>query len=352
MRGTSRRSMCVDVANPPRVELDQVRVGPGSSWTKFELDQVRVVPSSSWTRFELDQVRVGPGSSWTRFELDQVRVGPGSSWTRFELDQVRVGPGSSWTRFESDQVKPQVVLFSDVVYAQNHLSAATTPFGHSRHEYRARKQQQQSNNNSSGQREAAGGGGGPESATASAAMKALFYLLLLLAEVLLFGTITLTIYWIFNYQGGVAWANDTRKQFNLHYILMVGGFIFLNGHGATGDTRGGGKLGLPNDPRCIRQSPLRAEECRPSSFHQSTESSASRTRPSPQRCHDELPQQDGGSWPPGVAEEEAPINGTVNCRQDSVLPRHGFGIESATGSEGSSVSSGRLNEAIGYACQW
>ncbi|XP_029848851.1 lysosomal membrane ascorbate-dependent ferrireductase CYB561A3 isoform X2 [Ixodes scapularis] len=93
-----------------------------------------------------------------------------------------------------------------------------------------RKQQQQSNNNSSGQREAAGGGGGPESATASAAMKALFYLLLLLAEVLLFGTITLTIYWIFNYQGGVAWANDTRKQFNLHYILMVGGFIFLNGH--------------------------------------------------------------------------------------------------------------------------
>uniref|UniRef100_A0A090XB67 Putative cytochrome n=1 Tax=Ixodes ricinus TaxID=34613 RepID=A0A090XB67_IXORI len=61
-------------------------------------------------------------------------------------------------------------------------------------------------------------------------MKALFYLLLLLAEVLLFGTITLTIYWIFNYQGGVAWANDTRKQFNLHYILMVGGFIFLNGH--------------------------------------------------------------------------------------------------------------------------
>ncbi|EEC12138.1 cytochrome B561, putative [Ixodes scapularis] len=52
-------------------------------------------------------------------------------------------------------------------------------------------------------------------------MKALFYLLLLLAEVLLFGTITLTIYWIFNYQGGVAWANDTRKQFNLHYILMI-----------------------------------------------------------------------------------------------------------------------------------
>lgn len=62
-------------------------------------------------------------------------------------------------------------------------------------------------------------------------MKAIFYLLLFLAEVLLFGTITLLIYWIFNYQGGVAWANDIKKQFNLHYILMVGGFIFLNGHG-------------------------------------------------------------------------------------------------------------------------
>ncbi|KAH7962368.1 hypothetical protein HPB52_015746 [Rhipicephalus sanguineus] len=100
--------------------------------------------------------------------------------------------------------------------------------------YRPGKQQQQSASN--GQRSGGGEAGGAgaaassKAATESAAMKALFYLLLFLAEVLLFGTITLLIYWIFNYQGGVAWANDIKKQFNLHYILMTGGFIFLNGH--------------------------------------------------------------------------------------------------------------------------
>ncbi|XP_050044017.2 uncharacterized protein [Dermacentor andersoni] len=105
--------------------------------------------------------------------------------------------------------------------------------GHSRHEHRPRKQQQSASN---GQRSGGGGEAGgavaaaSKAATESVAMKALFYLLLFLAEVLLFGTITLLIYWIFNYQGGVAWANDIKKQFNLHYILMTGGFIFLNGH--------------------------------------------------------------------------------------------------------------------------
>lgn len=99
----------------------------------------------------------------------------------------------------------------------------------------ASKKQQTTTSN--GQRSGGGGGGeagvgaaASKAATESAAMKAIFYLLLFLAEVLLFGTITLLIYWIFNYQGGVAWANDVKKMFNLHYILMVGGFIFLNGH--------------------------------------------------------------------------------------------------------------------------
>ncbi|KAL3223946.1 hypothetical protein MRX96_027019 [Rhipicephalus microplus] len=69
--------------------------------------------------------------------------------------------------------------------------------GHSRHEHRPRKQQQQSASNGqrSGGGEAGGAAASSKAATESAAMKALFYLLLFLAEVLLFGTITLLIYW-------------------------------------------------------------------------------------------------------------------------------------------------------------
>ncbi|XP_076328260.1 lysosomal membrane ascorbate-dependent ferrireductase CYB561A3-like isoform X1 [Tachypleus tridentatus] len=53
--------------------------------------------------------------------------------------------------------------------------------------------------------------------------------LMFLSEVLLCGVIGLCIFWVIYYGGGVAWANDTSKQFNLHYVLMTGGFIFLNG---------------------------------------------------------------------------------------------------------------------------
>lgn len=56
-----------------------------------------------------------------------------------------------------------------------------------------------------------------------------FGILMLLSEILLFGAIGLCIYWILQYQDGVAWTNNTKKQYNLHYILMTGGFIFLNG---------------------------------------------------------------------------------------------------------------------------
>ncbi|XP_076326679.1 lysosomal membrane ascorbate-dependent ferrireductase CYB561A3-like isoform X1 [Tachypleus tridentatus] len=54
-------------------------------------------------------------------------------------------------------------------------------------------------------------------------------LLLFLSQVLLFGCLGLCIFWIIYYGGGVAWVNDTSKQFNLHYVLMIGGFIFMNG---------------------------------------------------------------------------------------------------------------------------
>ncbi|GFS60631.1 cytochrome b reductase 1 [Nephila pilipes] len=50
------------------------------------------------------------------------------------------------------------------------------------------------------------------------------------AEILLAGSLGLILYWVFNYHGGVAFQGDGSKQMNLHYILMVAGFTFMNGH--------------------------------------------------------------------------------------------------------------------------
>ncbi|XP_076327036.1 uncharacterized protein LOC143233973 isoform X2 [Tachypleus tridentatus] len=54
-------------------------------------------------------------------------------------------------------------------------------------------------------------------------------LLITVAQVLLFGVLGLCLFWIIHYGGGVAWTQDVSKQFNLHYVLMIGGFIFFNG---------------------------------------------------------------------------------------------------------------------------
>ncbi|OQR74344.1 cytochrome b reductase 1-like, partial [Tropilaelaps mercedesae] len=54
-------------------------------------------------------------------------------------------------------------------------------------------------------------------------------LLVLTTEIVLLGILAVTFFWIFNYEGGVAWRNDIKRQFNFHFVLMVGGFIFLNG---------------------------------------------------------------------------------------------------------------------------
>ncbi|CAL1266631.1 unnamed protein product [Larinioides sclopetarius] len=51
-----------------------------------------------------------------------------------------------------------------------------------------------------------------------------------LAEVLLAGSLGLILFWVFKYHGGVAFAGDGSKQMNLHYVLMVAGFTFMNGH--------------------------------------------------------------------------------------------------------------------------
>ena len=58
-----------------------------------------------------------------------------------------------------------------------------------------------------------------------------FYLLVFLAEILLFGVLILSLVWAQFYQGGFAWRDNVYKQFNLHPVLMITGFIFLMGHG-------------------------------------------------------------------------------------------------------------------------
>lgn len=50
-----------------------------------------------------------------------------------------------------------------------------------------------------------------------------------LAQVFLFGALGLVLFWVFYYRQGIAWQNEIDKEFNLHPILMVGGFVFLLG---------------------------------------------------------------------------------------------------------------------------
>ena len=50
-----------------------------------------------------------------------------------------------------------------------------------------------------------------------------------LASVLLVGSITLVLFWALYYRGGFAWQENPKKQFNLHPVLMVAGYIFFSG---------------------------------------------------------------------------------------------------------------------------
>lgn len=50
-----------------------------------------------------------------------------------------------------------------------------------------------------------------------------------LAELLLFITVFLWLYWSYQHDDGLSWQNDRRQQFNTHSALMLVGFIFLNG---------------------------------------------------------------------------------------------------------------------------
>ncbi|XP_031768191.1 transmembrane ascorbate-dependent reductase CYB561-like isoform X1 [Galleria mellonella] len=57
-----------------------------------------------------------------------------------------------------------------------------------------------------------------------------YALVITLATILLIGVSALTIFWVFYYRAGYAWADENpAKQFNLHPTLMVAGFITFSG---------------------------------------------------------------------------------------------------------------------------
>lgn len=57
-----------------------------------------------------------------------------------------------------------------------------------------------------------------------------YALVITLATILLIGVSALTVFWVFYYRDGYAWAEDTPdKQFNLHPTLMVAGFVTFSG---------------------------------------------------------------------------------------------------------------------------
>lgn len=56
-----------------------------------------------------------------------------------------------------------------------------------------------------------------------------YLMVIILSAILLIGALVLTLFWTIFYRGGYAWSEDPKLQFNLHPVLMVGGFITLSG---------------------------------------------------------------------------------------------------------------------------
>ena len=56
-----------------------------------------------------------------------------------------------------------------------------------------------------------------------------YLMIVILSTILLVGVLILTLFWILYYRDGFAWSEEPAKQFNLHPVLMVAGFITFSG---------------------------------------------------------------------------------------------------------------------------
>ena len=65
----------------------------------------------------------------------------------------------------------------------------------------------------------------------SAASRFFFGLLWCFAQIGLWGSVLMLLYWFLKFDQGFAWKDERRKMFNLHAFLMLTGFIFFNGQG-------------------------------------------------------------------------------------------------------------------------
>jgi hypothetical protein len=91
---------------------------------------------------------------------------------------------------------------------------------HNNHNMNHRKEYKQTTNSSD------------EESEVSQVSRFCFGILWCFAQVGLWGSVLLFLYWVLKFDQGFGWTNennDNDKQFNLHAFLMIVGFIFLNG---------------------------------------------------------------------------------------------------------------------------
>ncbi|KAL0268656.1 UNVERIFIED_CONTAM: hypothetical protein PYX00_010505 [Menopon gallinae] len=56
-----------------------------------------------------------------------------------------------------------------------------------------------------------------------------YMIVITLTSLLLISTVSLVLFWALYYREGFAWRDNPQKEFNLHPVLMVTGFIFFSG---------------------------------------------------------------------------------------------------------------------------
>lgn len=70
---------------------------------------------------------------------------------------------------------------------------------------------------------------GGSSAGSQSGSRFLLGVLFTIAELLMFATVLLWLYWAYQHDDGLGWQSDRKQQFNTHAALMLLGFVFLSG---------------------------------------------------------------------------------------------------------------------------